>query len=47
VVRQRMGFLQPHGRYRGRDGQADLTLSAMSGVSVAVVSVRVTARAGR
>src|SRR5262249_2421248 len=25
VVRQRMGLLQPHGRYRGRDGEADLT----------------------
>ena len=24
VVRQRMGLLQPHDRYRGRDGQADL-----------------------
>ena len=25
LVRQRMGLLQPHGRHRGRDGQADLT----------------------
>ena len=26
VVRQRMGLLQPHGRHRGGDGQADLTV---------------------
>ena len=25
LVRQRVGLLQPHGRHRGRDGQADLT----------------------
>ena len=29
VVRQRMGLLQPHDRYRGGDGQADLTCSSM------------------
>ena len=28
LVRQRVGLLQPHGRHRRRDGQADLTRSA-------------------
>jgi glyceraldehyde 3-phosphate dehydrogenase len=27
VVRQRMGLLEPHGRHRGRDGEADLTIN--------------------
>ena len=28
LVRQRMGLLEPHGRHRRRDGQADLILAA-------------------
>ena len=30
LVRQRMGLLEPHGRHRRRDGEADLTLSMAS-----------------
>jgi hypothetical protein len=46
VVRQRMGLLQPDGRYRGGDGQAHLIAPTMSDRSVAAVSVRTTGRAG-
>ena len=40
LVRQRVGLLQPHGRHRRRDGQADLMLDCPGARCSAVGSMR-------